>query len=299
MDLTSETTALLDSSVDRSISISSQKKAKRSLITAMIVSTSFFVIELIAAGYSGSLALLSDSFHLLTDVLSFGISLYAIYLSQRPASPTHTWGYARAEVLGALLSTVLIWFLVLLLIWEAISRLQRAVVIDAEIMLYTSGFGVIVNFILATVLHHHPHDPVLSSEERSDFPIQDEPRHRNMALTSASLHVLGDLIFSLGVFIAAGVMWIHPEWQFLDPICTLLFSAVVLVTTLSFVWKSLNILMEGIPNDPTHRLGIPPHVDREALMQDLLSIQGVLEIHDLHIWALTPEKVTCQSMLIN
>jgi zinc transporter 2 len=243
MEVTTESAPLLGVTNDRSIRTnSSHKKAKKSLISAMIVSTSFFVIELIAAGYSGSLALLSDSFHLLTDVMSFGISLYAIYLSQHPASPTHTWGYARAEVLGALLSTVLIWFLVLLLIWEAINRLKRTVPIDAKIMLYTSGFGVIVNLILATVLHHHPHES--SSEEQGEFPIRDEP-HGNMALTSASLHVLGDLIFSFGVFVAAGVMWKYPEWQILDPICTLLFSAVVLITTMSFVWKSLNILMEG------------------------------------------------------
>jgi zinc transporter 2 len=261
-----------------------QKRATRALISAICISTLFFLVEVLASYYSGSLAILSDSFHLLADIFSFCISLYAIHLSQKKATASHSWGYHRAEILGALFSTIMIWVLVIFLVWEAVERIKNPKPIEANIMFFTALFGVFENVILAFVLHSHGHshshnhghlhshghnhdhehnhdhchnepftsessltgdEEALIRQNSNVIPIEDTTEPTNINITSATLHVIGDLVFSIGVLIAAGVIWIWPELEMVDPICTFLFSVIVLATTISFIWRALDILMEG------------------------------------------------------
>jgi zinc transporter 2 len=301
-----------------------QERATRALITAICISTIFFIVEILASYYSGSLAILSDSFHLLADISSFCISLYAIHLSQKRATSTHSWGYHRAEILGALFSTLLIWVLVILLVWEAIERIRNPKPIEANIMFFTALFGVFVNVILAYVLHshghchdhhhehhhnleqHHEHLPsecsstgdeeALIHQPRASAPIEDETEAVNMNITSATLHVIGDLVFSIGVLIAASVIWIWPDLEIVDPICTFLFSVIVLATTISFIWRAVDILMEGNLSPWIDCLATPRHIQPDNVRADVLALKGVLDIHDLHIWNLSVGKVSFSSI---
>ncbi|KAJ3125166.1 hypothetical protein HK098_000540 [Nowakowskiella sp. JEL0407] len=290
---------------------------KRKLIIAIVLCFGFFLIELLAGIFSGSLAILSDSFHLLSDIAGFGISLSAIYLSQQPATPSHSFGFHRAEILGAILSTFLIWILTVGLVWEAVKRLYTPVEIDARMMFWTALVGVCVNLVLGWTLHsehehghghghHHSHGHSHSHshshshdahEEEHEHNHSDGDHHedieaqphkhshkqkksQNINIKSATLHVLGDLISSIGVLISAAIIWYNPKYTFVDPICTFIFSGLVLLTTVKLMKNSLGVLMEGTPKD------IDPH----AVAQDLRKIKGVIDVHDLHIWNLTIGK---------
>ncbi|CAG8455284.1 8332_t:CDS:2 [Paraglomus brasilianum] len=176
-----------------------------------------------------------------SDVVSFAISLLSIYLARRPATKNLSYGYHRAEILGALISVFIIWGLTGYLVMEAIERLKNPHEIDGKTMCLIAAIGVGVNVV------------------------------------AAMLHVLGDLLSSIGVLISAIVIMVSPDKVWVDPICTFAFSALVIATTFGVLRAGIRILMEGTPS----------HIDCQAVRQDLENIEGVKNIHDLHIWELT------------
>ncbi|KAJ3037262.1 hypothetical protein HDV00_001827 [Rhizophlyctis rosea] len=306
---------------------------KRKLIIATSLCFAFFILELVAGIISGSLAILSDSFHLLSDIAGFAISLAALYLSQQPATKRHSYGFYRAEIIGAILSVFLIWILTAFLLWEAVERVRRPTPIDGRIMAGTAAIGVVVNIVLGLTLHgghdhsshlhghshshshkddhdhDHDHDhhhgddhdhehhheeedehvgrsiddlieAGLAGSDRQRNKMPKKRKHQNINITSAAIHVLGDLLSSVGVLIAAITIWIRPDLTIVDPICTFIFSVFVLATTIRLMYNSLTVLMEATPSD------IDPH----AVEKDLHCIPGVRDVHDLHIWNLTIGK---------
>ncbi|KAI8092815.1 cation efflux family-domain-containing protein [Halteromyces radiatus] len=261
---------------------------KRKLMTACFIAFMFFITEITAGYLANSLALLSDGFHLLSDVASFIVALVAIYLAEKSPTKRHTFGFHRAEVIAALVSVFTIWLLTGFLVMEAFHRLSHPQQIDAKIMCGTASIGVMVNVILAYVLgghhHHHHHDPHHHHHHHdSDPENQIMPRKKmdNINLQAAALHVIGDLLASLGVLISSIVLWIKPEYGFVDPLCTFLFSMIVMYTTYHLVRDSLVVLMEGVPH----------HLDVEKLETSLLGLKRVIGVHDLHIWTLSPGKM--------
>ncbi|CAG8673018.1 11411_t:CDS:2, partial [Acaulospora morrowiae] len=222
-----------------------------------------------------NLALLSDSFHLLSDLVSFTISLLSIYLSHRPASKSHSYGYYRAEILGALFSILLIWILTCFLCLEAYDRISNPKEVDGKTMFIISCIGVFVNLLLIFVLghtHFHSHD----SKDNKDS-------HNNgdgVNIRAALLHVFGDLLSSLGVLISSIVIIYDPSKVWVDPLCTFFFSVLVMATTFGILKSSIRVLMEATP----------PHIDIQAVKLDLKSIEGVRSVHDLHVWDLTVGK---------
>ncbi|KAJ3052098.1 hypothetical protein HK097_006899 [Rhizophlyctis rosea] len=220
---------------------------RRKLIIATTLCFAFFILELVAGIVAGSLAILSDSFHLLSDIAGFAISLVALYLTQQPATKRHSYGFYRAEIIGAILSVFLIWILTAFLLLEAVERVRNPTAIDGRIMAGTAAIG---------------------------------RKHQNINITSAAIHVIGDLLSSIGVLIAAIVIWVRPDLTIVDPICTFVFSVFVLATTIRLMYNSVTVLMEATPSD------IDPH----AVDADLREITGVRDVHDLHIWNLTIGK---------
>ncbi|CAG8555319.1 7613_t:CDS:2 [Cetraspora pellucida] len=247
----------------------SSSQPLKKLWIAIVISLTFFAIELIGGIIAGSLALLSDSFHLLSDVVSFGISLLSIYLAQRPATKALSYGYHRAEILGALVSIFLIWLLTLYLCIEAYDRLQNPVQVDGKTM------------CVVAVIGENDNTPTTLIQENSQRE-HGGNKEGNVNVRAALLHVLGDFLSSLGVLISAIVIMIDPNKVWVDPICTFIFSALVMITTYGVFRSSIRVLMEATPL----------HIDSFAVRRDLEAIKGVESVHDLHIWDLTVGRPT-------
>ncbi|KAI8876825.1 cation efflux protein [Backusella circina FSU 941] len=263
--------------VSNKLSDSSSRSTKKKLLTATTIALVFFATELVAGYFANSLALMSDAFHLLSDVASFVVAIVAVYLAEKPPTKTHTYGYHRAEVISAFVSVLTIWVLTGFLVMEAIDRIKSPQVIDARLMCITAAIGVFVNIVLAFVLggHHHGHSH--SHDEEHNHHHHEEG---NINLRAAALHVLGDLLASIGVLVSSIVLIFKPEYTIVDPICTFVFSIIVLYTTYHLVKDSLSVLMEGAPN----------HIKPDEIENSLLEIPGVIAVHDLHIWTLSPGK---------
>ncbi|KAF9575759.1 hypothetical protein EC968_001546 [Mortierella alpina] len=235
-------------------------KNKRKLIFVTVLCLCFFAVEMVGGYFAQSLALISDAFHLLSDVVSFMVSLIAIWLSEQPATKRHSFGYHRAEVLAALMSVFIIWILTAVLLMEALERIRNPKPIDGKAMCIVASIGVGINII--------------------NKAIAAQRKEVNINVKAATLHVIGDLISSVGVLLASLIIMFKPSWTIVDPICTILFSILVMFTTYRLVLDSLGILMEGTPT----------HIDPEEIEASLLEIPGVVVVHDLHVWNLTAGK---------
>lgn len=232
-----------------------EQSLRRRLWWALGLTLSIFATELIGGWWTGSLALLSDAFHVLTDALSLGLTLGAVYLALRPPSDRHTFGLHRLEIFAAAFNAGSLLVICAWLAWEAMQRLLNPVTIRAKEMLLIAFWGLIVNLIVIFLLHGHM-------------------RH-SLNVRSAVLHVIGDTASSVGVMLAGGLMAIT-GWFWVDPVLSLVILAVIGYHALRVAWEAAHILMEGTP------LGVNPQSVRDALM----ALPGVQQVHDLHIWNL-------------
>ncbi|OWK12901.1 hypothetical protein Celaphus_00014809 [Cervus elaphus hippelaphus] len=212
--------------------------------------------EVIGGYLAHSLAIMTDAAHMLTDFATMLISLFSLWMSSRPATKTMNFGWHRAEILGALLSMLSIWVMTGVLVYLAVERLISGdYEIEKQTMLITSGCAVVMNIIMGLILHQsghgHSHNPEHGHNASQE---QGSPSVR-----AAFIHVIGDFLQSLGVLVAAFILYFKPEYKFIDPICTFLFSILVLGTTLTVLRDVILVLME----------------------------EGVEALHSLHIWALT------------
>uniref|UniRef100_A0A914VVU7 Solute carrier family 30 member 2 n=1 Tax=Plectus sambesii TaxID=2011161 RepID=A0A914VVU7_9BILA len=275
------------------------RRVGKTLIFVSILTTVFIAAEFtVAGGYiANSLAIMTDAGHMLSDLLSFLISLFAIYVARRPATMRLSFGFYRAEILGAICSIFIIWVLTGILVYLAIIRvIHNEFDIDADLMLITAGVGVVFNIIMGIALHYggghghshfggsshsHTHDSghEHSHENGASKEVISVNRHKNINIRAAFVHVIGDLVQSVGVMIAALVIK-FTGWKLADPVCTFLFSALVLITTLMVMRDAVLVLMEGTPRD----------VSYAAVKNDLQKIEGVLAAHSLHMWSLTMDK---------
>jgi len=278
------------------------KKARRKLIIASILCIVFMIVEVVGGVLSRSLAIATDAAHLLTDLASFMISLFSIWLASRPSTQRMSFGWHRAEVLGATVSVLMIWVITGILVYVAINRVaQGDFEVDATIMLITSGVGVGVNIIMGCSLHQHGHGHShgvshSNNVEAGETHIQGSHGHthdvkeqkENINVKAAFIHVIGDFVQSLGVFTAALVIYFKPEWKIVDPICTFVFSLLVLGTTISILRNTMNVLMEGIPHD----------VNFSVAKDTFLKVPGILTVHNLRIWGLTTDKTALSAHLV-
>jgi cation diffusion facilitator family transporter len=279
----------------------------RKLKTATALCVTFFLVEVTGGYLAGSLAVLSDAAHLLADLASFAVAIAASHLGSLPTTDQHTFGLKRVESLAALFSMISLALVSVGLFVEAIRRLvmppEQAV--DGPLMSGIAAIGVVVNVILAFVLgEHHVHMPGASHDHDHSHghehntheeallecgDLNDVPQHsdelpppttkkvRNINLHAAYLHVLGDLAQSVAVLIAGLVIWWKPTWQVVDPICTLLFCALVFYSTLGVLRSSISVLLEEVP----------PNLSWRELHDDIQNVPGVEGVHDLHIWSIS------------
>uniref|UniRef100_A0A8C3G8G0 Probable proton-coupled zinc antiporter SLC30A3 n=1 Tax=Cyclopterus lumpus TaxID=8103 RepID=A0A8C3G8G0_CYCLU len=262
-----------------------RRSARRKLYLACTVCLLFMTGEVVGGYAAHSLAIMTDAAHLLTDFCSILISIFSLWLSTRPPTHTMTFGWHRAEILGMLLSMVSIWAVTAALVALAAQRIHDGDFdIDSRIMLVTSGCGVGVNVLMVLILHQsgashgHAHAHALPAKQRQGSGHHHS--HGNAAVKAAFIHVLGDLVQSLGVLLAATIIYFWPEYKVADPICTFLFSVLVLATTLPITKDVLRILMAGAPRD----------VDFSSVRERLLSVKGVTSLHSLHVWSLNTTR---------
>ena len=288
-----------------------QDKAIRKLIWVCVICTIFMIIEIIGGYLANSIAIMSDAAHLLSDLLGFLISIISIYISRKVAKNNMSYGYHRAEIIGALVSIVLIWALTLWLLYEATLRIITPPVVDGFIMIIVSIIGFSFNVIMGIVLaksgvahshglkkcdhdhdheheHEHDHEHEHEHEHNSDEEIrlhtedENENKNSNVNLRASFIHILGDALQNIGVFIAGIIIYFLPRYSIADPICTYIFSIIVGFTTINILKDCIFVLMEGSPVD----------IDIEELESDLREIKGVKEIHDLHVWSLSIGKTS-------
>ncbi|XP_067406667.1 probable proton-coupled zinc antiporter SLC30A3 [Emydura macquarii macquarii] len=261
-----------------------EEQAGRQLGIACAICILFMIGEVVGGYLAHSLAIMTDAAHLLTDVGSMAVSLFSLWVSARPATKTMSFGWHRSETLGALASVLSIWIVTGVLVYLASARLvSNDYEINARAMLATAACAVGVNLIMACVLHQA--SPGCShGRGYEQIPERHGCRGPAMGLPpghtsvrAAFVHVLGDLLQSLGVLTAATVIYVEPRYKIADPISTFLFSLFVLGSTLPIFRDVVRVLMEGAPRG----------VEFGAVKDVLLAVNGVKGAHDLHLWALT------------
>ncbi|CAF0720346.1 unnamed protein product [Adineta ricciae] len=293
--------------------------ARNRLIAVLIVCVVFMVIEIIGGILSNSTAIATDAAHMCIDAASFLISLAAMYLARRKPTKKLSYGYIRAEILGALVSVLTIWVATGILVYMAIGRcVDQSFEVKPLEMIIVASCGVVFNIVMFFVLHanvcgnslpHHGHshggghghshnnhshtdnDDVLSVEITSpDHQHSHSHSHshhkpskssNNINVRAAVIHVIGDFVQSVGVLCAAILIKLKPEYKLADPICTFIFSILVLITTITIMRDIVVVLMEGVPS----------HVNYSGIVDDLLRLPDVRNAHSLHIWSLSTQKV--------
>lgn len=274
-----------------------RRAARRKLYLACGVCLVFMIGEVVGGYAAQSLAIMTDAAHLLTDFCSIVISIFSLWLSTWPQTHAMTFGWHRAEVLGMMLSMLSIWAVTALLVASAAQRISDGDYdIDSRIMLITSGCAVAVNILMILILHQsgasHGHGlPAKRSQgsghnhghgngHNHGHGNGHNHGHGNASVKAAFVHVVGDLVQSIGVVVAAAIIYFWPEYKVADPICTFLFSVLVLGTTIPITKDVLRILMAGAPRG----------VAVGSVKERLLSVRGVASLHSLHAWSLNTNR---------
>lgn len=229
---------------------------RRTLYIVVALAGTWMFVEFAGGILANSLALLADAAHMLTDVAAIVLALLALRFASRPATPEKTYGYYRMEILAALINGVVLMVLCFFIIHEAWERLREPVEVGGTIMLVISTMGFTVNAIMAFLLHR-------SAGE-------------SLNLRGAYLHVLGDLLASVGT-ITAAVVILTTGWWIADPIISVIVALLILYSSIKLVRESVDILLEAVPS----------HLDLGEIRAAMEAIPGVDLVHDLHVWTVT------------
>lgn len=232
----------------------SRASSERALVTALLLTTGFALVEVIAGRLSGSLALLGDAGHMVTDSMALALGAVAARLSRRPPTRRHTFGLQRAEVVGALLNAGFMLVVVAWIGYEAVQRLIEPVPVKGGMVLVVAAVGLAVNGLVLRILHGG---------------------EQTLNTRGAILHVLGDLLGSVAALASGLVIWLT-GWLPVDPILSLVISVLILVSTTRLLRESFHVVMEGVP----------PHVELPEVGQALAGVEGVRNVHDLHVWTI-------------
>ncbi|MES3676852.1 cation diffusion facilitator family transporter [Halomonas elongata] len=234
--------------------------SQRRLGWAILLTGSFMVAELVGGVLSGSLALLADAGHMLTDAAALALALFAAWISRRPADTRRSYGYHRVQVLAAFVNGLTLIAIVVWIAIEAVRRLFAPVSVAGSTMLVIAGVGLVVNLVVFAILH-------MGDRE-------------NLNIRGAALHVLGDLLGSVAAIVAAVVILLT-GWTPIDPLLSLLVAALILRSAWKLTRESGHILLEGTPEG----------LDVERVKRELAEqLPAVRDVHHVHAWSLTPGR---------
>ena len=241
---------------------------ERSLWIALILTTTFMVAEVVGGLVTGSLALISDAAHMFTDTVALAISLAAIQIGKRVVDKKRTFGYYRFEILSAAFNAVLLFGVAIYILYEAWQRFRTPQTVDSIPMLIIAALGLVVNLISMKLLS--------SGKEGS------------LNIKGAYLEVWSDMLGSLGVILGAIVIWLT-GWTWVDSVIAVAIGFWVLPRTWILLRDSMNILLEGAPDD----------IDVEEVNKTLRALDGVDSVHELHVWAISSAKVSLSVHLVS
>jgi cobalt-zinc-cadmium efflux system protein len=241
------------------------ERGGRALAGALALTVVYAVIELAGGLWSGSLALVSDAGHMFSDAAALAIAGLAAWLARRPPGDRHSYGWQRAEVIGALLNSLLMLGVIVVLVAEAVQRLLAPRPVIAGGVIVIAFAGLLVNATVALML------------SRSAASLNTR---------AAMVHVIGDLLSSVMAVIAGAVIYVT-GWLPVDPILSIVIAALILMTTLRLLRDTLHVLMEGVP----------PSVELAEIGGALARVPGVVSVHDLHVWSITPGRVALSAHL--
>ena len=235
-----------------------REASRRSLIVSLVLISGYMVAEIVGGVLSGSLALIADAGHMLTDAAAIALALFAMWLSSRGSSTTRTWGFHRTEVLAAMINALALWLIAAWIVFEAVERfsMHHTLEIEGGLMMAVGIGGLIVNIIAAWILH--------ASSEHS------------MNVEGAFQHVLADLLGSIGV-IVSGILVLAFGWTIADPIISVIIAVLIVLGSWRLVAQVVHVLLEGTPE----------RIDIYRLCYEMGEVQGVTVIHDVHCSTIT------------
>ncbi|HEX8695481.1 MAG TPA: cation diffusion facilitator family transporter [Longimicrobium sp.] len=235
---------------------SAGERNRRRLTVTLVLAAAYMVAELVGGVMANSLALLADAGHMLSDVGALGLSLFAIWIAQRPATPQRTFGYYRTEILAALANAATLIGISLYIFFEAYQRLREPEPVKGALLLWIAAGGLVVNLLGIALLHGG----------------KDE----SLNVRGAWLHLLTDALGSVGAILGGVLIWAY-GWYWADPAVSALIGLLVVYSAWHLMKESVAVLLEGTPK----------HIDLEVVRQAMLDVDGVEGVHDLHVWTIT------------
>ena len=230
--------------------------SRRRLTITLVLVVGYMVAEVIGGLLTHSLALLADAGHMLSDAASLALALFALWIAGRPSTPKRSFGYHRTEILAALANGATLLVVAVVIVLEAVERLRQPLLVEGRTMMLIAVGGLLINLAGLWVL----------SGSRGD----------SLNVRGAWLHVLADTLGSVQAIAAGALIWAF-GWQWADPLASVLIALLVLWSSWSLLKDSLHILMEGTPS----------HINAAEVRRAIATVEGIREVHDLHIWTIT------------
>jgi cobalt-zinc-cadmium efflux system protein len=242
--------------------------SRRKLTTVLVLTAIYMIAEAVGGWWTGSLALLADAGHMLTDVAALALALTAAWFSSRPATSNKTFGYHRLEILAALVNGVALVVISMLILYEAYQRWSVPPAVQGSVVIVVATGGLVINLLSAWILHG---------------------RHEiDLNMRGAWLHVLSDALGSLGAIIAGALMWLY-GWYAADPLFSALIGILIVFSSWRLIRESTNVLLEGTP----------AHINLAAVEDSILHTDGVSNVHDLHVWTITSGREALSAHVIH
>ncbi len=230
--------------------------ASKGLFLSTLITGVIFLVELVGGVISGSLALIADAGHMFTDLFALLVSSLAVYLASKPATKNRTYGFYRIEILAALLNGIILCLIAIFICYEAITRFGSPREVHTDDMMLFGAIGLLANVMSALLLHR--------------------AKESSINVRAAYLHVLSDLMGSVGVLVAAGLIALT-GWQAFDSVISIFIAMLIIRGGWNVVTESVDVLLESVPRD----------VDIVCIEKELRAHEHVVDLHDLHIWAIT------------
>jgi cobalt-zinc-cadmium efflux system protein len=240
--------------------VKEQSKSKKTLWVTLILTLFFTIVEIIGGLLSNSLALLSDSAHMISDVLALGLSMIAIYLATRPPNARFTFGYLRFEIIASFLNGLALAIIAIGIFVEGVRRFIHPESLDFKLMIIISSIGLIVNIVLTVVLSR-------SMKEEENLNVQ-----------SALWHFIGDLLSSIGVIISAILIY-FTGMQWFDPLISMVIGGIIFIGGSRIIKESYMILMESVPS----------RFNLDEIRHAIGEVEGVEDVHEMHLWAISSD----------
>ena len=242
--------------------------SRRRLSLVLLLTAMYMVAEAAGGWWTGSLALLADAGHMLTDVAALALALIAAWFGARPATSSKTFGYYRLEILAALVNGVALIVISLLIFYEAYQRWSSPPAVRGNIVMLIAAGGLMINLLCAWILHGR--------------------HHIDLNIRGAWLHVLSDALGSVGAIVAGGIMYLY-GWYTADPLFSALIGVMIVWSSWRLIRESTNVLLEGTP----------AHINLAAVEDAILRTEGVDAVHDLHVWTITSGREALSAHVIH